>query len=395
MADETTQLVDLHAHYPMHLVPKVHGRTKAIRAAWEAARFKAQLIGFISLFLNYQGHNHTPGVRVGLMRAGRMAIAASVLYPPIDEFLPKLGEHPDPASFGRLKGQIEDVEQHLAHSAHAAIAHDADAIKAIRADDKIAVVHCVEGGLLIGADADSIAKNVAWLAQEKGVLYITPAHLFFRGIAAQAPALPFLSDKVYKDLFPIPDGVDGLTDLGKALVAACVKTGVLVDVTHMTERAIDVTLELIDELDREAGRDKPTPVIASHIACRLSKQGLGYNLTERHITAIADRGGVLGLINCPHYLTDADLGESKSRSHSLSMLRTHIDRIRQLTGSYDSIALGSDLDGYCKPALNGYEDEQKMGLMQDDLVAVYGLPIARQICFGNAFNVLKWRYPGL
>jgi microsomal dipeptidase-like Zn-dependent dipeptidase len=394
MPEETT-LVDLHAHYPMHLIPRVHGRTNAIRAAWRVARLKAKLIGFISLFLNYQGHNHTPGVRVELMRNGRVAIAASVLYPPIDEFLPEHGEAPDPESFGRLKGQIETVEEHLRHSELAAVAYSGEQINSVRAAGKIAVLHCVEGGLLIGASPAQIATNVAWLAGEKGLLYITPAHLFYRGIAAQAPALPFLTDKQYKDLFPIPDDVKGLTDLGRALVTECVANRVLVDVTHMTEEAIDVTLELIDQLDREAGRDQPTPVIASHMACRLSDVGLGYNLSERHIKAIADRGGVMGLINCPHYLSDADVTETRSRSESMSLVRTHIDRIHELTGSHQSIAVGTDLDGYCKPALYAYEDEQKMGLFQDDLVDIYGLDVARGICSRNALEILKWRYPGL
>jgi microsomal dipeptidase-like Zn-dependent dipeptidase len=391
MPEETT-LVDLHAHYPMHVIPRVHGRTKAIRAAWQAARFKAQLIGFISLFLNYQGHNHTPGVRIELMRKGRTAIAASVLYPPIDEFLPKYGEAPDPESFGRLKEQIQSVESHLAGCEHAAVAYTRDQIDAARAAGKIAVLHCVEGGLLIGADVEAIADNVAWLAGEKGVLYITPAHLFYRGIAAQAPALPFLSDKTYHELFPIPDDVDGLTDLGRALVTACVANRVLVDVTHMTERAIDVTLELIDGLDREAGRQQPTPVIASHMACRLSDMGLGYNLSERHIKAIADRGGVMGIINCPHYLSDADVSETRSRSESMSLVRTNIDRIRDVTGGYASVGIGTDLDGYCKPALYAYEDEEKMALFQDDLVDAYGLATAQEICSGNALRVLDWRY---
>src|SRR5262249_31845409 len=151
-------------------------------------------------------------------RNGRTSIAASVLYPPIDEFLPKYGEAPDPASFERLKEQIELVGKHLADNEHAAIAYSGDEINAVRAAGKIAFVHCVEGGLLIGADAASIAANVAWLADQKGLLYITPAHLFYRGVAAQAPALPFLSDDTYRKLFPIPDDVDGLTDLGRALI---------------------------------------------------------------------------------------------------------------------------------------------------------------------------------
>jgi microsomal dipeptidase-like Zn-dependent dipeptidase len=394
---EQTELVDLHAHYPMHVIPPEHGRTKAIRAAWRVARLKAKLIAFISLFLNYQGPHDTAGVRVGLMRKGRMAIVASVLYPPIDEFVPKHEDRPDPASFGRLKGQLQSVEDHLKGCDHAAVAYTGEQIEAVRAEGKIAILHCVEGGLLIGASVEAIKANVKWLAEEKGLLYITPAHLFYRGIAAQAPALPFLTDHEYQKWFPLPEDVarDGLTELGAALVNACLDNHVLVDVTHMTDASIDATLKLVDDFDSQPGREGRTPVIASHIACRLSDVGLGYNLSEEHIKEIAQRGGVLGLINCPHYLSDAELGESQSPSESMSLVRTQIDRIHDLTGSYDSIAIGTDLDGYCKPALKGYEDEAKMGRFQDDLVDAYDLDVARDICSRNAMKVLKWRYPGL
>ena len=59
---------------------------------------------------------------------------------------------------------------------------------------------------------------------ERGVLYITLAHLFWRRIATNTPALPFLPDALYNLLFPQKD-VPPLTDLGQAAVRACERAG--------------------------------------------------------------------------------------------------------------------------------------------------------------------------
>ena len=37
---------------------------------------------------------------------------------------------------------------------------------------------------------------------QRGVAYITLAHLFYRGVAQNAPAIPFVPDALYKIVFP-------------------------------------------------------------------------------------------------------------------------------------------------------------------------------------------------
>ena len=78
-----------------------------------------------------------------------------------------------------------------------------------------AIIHCIEGGFALGVTATEIAANVEELARS-GVAYVTLAHLFWRGVATNAPAIPFVPDSLYKLLFP-SRGV-GLTALGTAAV---------------------------------------------------------------------------------------------------------------------------------------------------------------------------------
>ena len=53
----------------------------------------------------------------------------------------------------------------------------------------------------------------------------------------------------------------------------------------------------------------------------------------------------------------------------MELVYAHIDRIAQVTGSHDHAAIGSDLDGWIKPALPGLEHLGRMRYVQDALAA--------------------------
>jgi microsomal dipeptidase-like Zn-dependent dipeptidase len=97
---------------------------------------------------------------------------------------------------------------------------------------------------------------------------------------------------------------------------------------------------------------------------------------------------VLGCILCEHYITSG-LGKVRSYEDSVEALCKHIDRINELTGSFDAIGIGSDLDGYIKPALPGLEHMGKMRPLQASLGERYGAEDAEKICSQNALRVLR------
>lgn len=98
------------------------------------------------------------------------------------------------------------------------------------------------------------------------------------------------------------------------LLDALAAAGVALDVSH----AADLTFwQLLDYWDG--------PVHASHCMCRSLVPGQRH-LSDDMITAVAHRGGVIGMV----------LAEP---------MADHIDHICQLTGSNEHVAIGSDLDG--------------------------------------------------
>ena len=382
-------VVDLHAHYPMHLIPPAQTSLLRVivyqheRRRWRD-RMRALLTEVGSRLWNYPRPALGPAVTVPLMRAGKVGAALSVLYVPLDEMdLGKgYGAPPDADYFPRLVRQLELVERHLAqsHDGAVGVARTPDELEAALEDGRLVLVHCVEGGFHLGATTGEVERNVAQLAQ-RGVAYIGLAHLFWRGVATNAAALPFLPDRVYHLLFPQPDR--GLTALGEAALRTMMRTGILVDVTHMSARSFDDALELMDELDPE----RRVPVIASHMACRFGQ--LEYNLTDEQIARVGERDGVMGVILCDHFVKEG-LRPRRTRTfaESLEVICRHVDRIREVTGSHRHAAIGSDLDGYIKPTLAGLDDMSALAPLRASLAERYGQE-ADAICQGNALRVLR------
>lgn len=399
-------MIDLHAHYPMHVVPD-GDKLSLFRLLWARgglsrlrAIVRALLVNLASLFLNYRTVLSGPRVRMKYLREGEVSVALSVLYSFFDELDVLDGARPKPPYLARLEGQLKDVTDYVTerHPDDAVIARNPRDLKQARDDEKIALIHCVEGGFHLGADPGSVDAAVRKLAG-LGVVYITLAHLIWREVGTNAPALPFLSEEGYRRWFPQPD--EGLSELGEAAVRAMVRERVLIDVSHMSELALDDTFALLKDLDPPG--DAPIPVIASHAGYRLGEQE--YMLPPKRLKQIAARGGVVGLIFAEHQLADglparqrAALrlpGETSRRrfKRSFRVLCRHIDGIRDATGSHAFTAIGSDLDGFIKPTLPGLDDMRDMKRLKAALLKRYGEDDAERISSGNALRLLEsyWR----
>jgi microsomal dipeptidase-like Zn-dependent dipeptidase len=376
-------LVDLHAHYPMHVLPQPRQGTHAQIERWQRARLRAEVVRLLSRFANYQAPGDEPGVTPEYMREGDVGVIFSALYCPFDEI--DLAKHyaapPVSRYFDDLLEQLEEVEREVAshHEPDVTVAHSPQELDRALAARKLALIHSVEGGFHLGATEQQVHDHVAILAG-RGVVCVTVAHLFWRRMATNAPALPFMPDRLYRFLFHQPRR--GLTALGRSVLEALATNGILIGVTHMSEAAMYETFDLLDEL---GGEDR-IPVIATHTAYRFGR--LGYNLSEDAVRRIAKRGGLLGLIACKHYISDG-LPEPSAFDDSFALLCRHIDKICGLSGSNDHVAFGSDLDGYIKPALPGLGDLGRMRPLQKALDERYGKSVAEQFSSGNALRVVK------
>lgn len=121
----------------------------------------------------------------------------------------------------------------------------------------------------------------------------------------------------------------GLTEFGRSVVAEMNHLGMMIDVSHISEKGFWEVLSL-----------SGAPVMASHSnAHRVA--GHQRNLTDEQIRALAGKGGVIGLNVYPAFLSDAGRA-------GLEDCLGHIEHILAVGGE-DCLGLGSDFDGFAPP----------------------------------------------
>jgi|tagenome__1003787_1003787.scaffolds.fasta_scaffold20806475_1 microsomal dipeptidase-like Zn-dependent dipeptidase len=379
-------MIDLHIHFPMRLLggveaPRdvIEGMTKVLGR--EDGKIRAAVLAIAARLFNFRDWDGTWRVTPELLAQGDVSIACSVLYRPFSEM--DLDEHyaapPESAYYPKLIELLEATEREVERTGGVIVRTVADLDK-----PQLRYVHCIEGGFHLGATPEEVTTHVHELA-DRGVLYITLAHLFWRRVATNAPALPFLPDPVYNAVFPQAKGA-ALSELGEAAVRAMYERNVLVDISHMREDAIQETFALIEALDAQTGRDpRAYPVIASHAGYRFG--GQQYNVSDHTIVKIVARGGVIGLIFAQHQMNDGlRRTDTKTLAESVAILARHIDAIGP-----QHVALGSDLDGFIKPTLGGIEDAGALAALADALRARYPTD-AEAILEGNARRVIETRF---
>jgi microsomal dipeptidase-like Zn-dependent dipeptidase len=383
-------IVDLHAHYPMHIVAQDDPRATIERMRTASGRprlidkLRAWLLALLSRLINNKTWFSGFRVTAPLIHQGSARVVFSVLYRPFAEMDldKKYAAPPAAAYFAGLLEDLERVEKDLAQ-------RDPDEIRLVRsraeldrciADGATAMVHCVEGGFHLGDTDEEIERNVKTLA-DKGVAYITIAHLFFRQVATNAPALPFLPDPVYNVVFPQHRG-EGLTERGRTLVRAMVENKIVVDISHMRPESVTATFALLDELDP----GHTVPVISSHAGFRFG--GQKYMHDKGQIDEIQKRDGVIGLIMAQHQLNDGVRPTNTTTlDESMDVIHRHIAKIAEITGNHEHIAIGTDFDGFIKPTMGGLESMADLTRLEDRLKATY--PDADRITSQNVLRVLR------
>jgi len=241
-----------------------------------------------------------------------------VLYQPFCEMdLEHFHEPPQAAYFINLLDQLDRVEIAVRrkHRSRAMVARNPRELAHALQENKLAIVHAVEGGFHLGADALTVSRNVRSSGQERRRLHTWRISSGAGGLKMyrRFPSFPTL---------PIdgcsPSGTSALQKRGKLSLMQWQPSASWFDVSHMTEAAMADTFERLPPR---------TPVIASHVACRFA--GYDYNLTDNSVRKIVRRGGVLGVILCEHFCNEGHT-PTKNFDESVEAVRRQIDRIHDL-----------------------------------------------------------------
>jgi membrane dipeptidase len=324
---------------------------------------------------NPEGHVDIPRMREGGMNAILFSIwtdGRTMGAPAVQKAL------------DQIDAVLENVRR---YSTDLVLARTAEEVRQAQAKGKIAVLMGVEGGHMIGNDIRMLR-----IFEALGVRYITLTHFYNNEWADSSTDKPLHN---------------GLTDFGKEIVREMNRQGILVDISHVSDKTFYDALEV-----------SKAPLIASHSSCRAICNH-PRNMSDQMIKDLAAKGGVIQINYGKTFLDQAykDAFESLTGSVVVSMgeilkscgddsecvvlemsrrdrlltaqgklphvnwekIVEHIDHVVKLVGP-DHVGLGSDFDGARMP--DGLEDCSKLpkiteallrkGYSEDDIRKILG-----------------------
>jgi len=292
--------------------------------------------------------------------------------------------------------QIDAVREAVRkHPNDLVLATTADEIRAAHSQNKIAALIGVEGGHMIGNDL-SVLRSFAAL----GVRYMTLTHM---------------GNTEWADSSTDKPAHNGLTDFGKDVVREMNRLGVIVDVSHVSDKTFYDVLAT-----------SKAPVFASHSSCRALCDA-ARNMTDDMIRDLAKHGGVIQINYYVGFLSqefrdlekvhpdlqkevEAEIkrrcGDDESCSSIVgdqivhehmqsgklprvdwTKIIDHIDHAVKVAG-IDHVGLGSDFDGAAMPF--GMEDASHLPKITEALLQKgYSDSDIRKILGENTLRLLR------
>ena len=280
------------------------------------------------------------------------------------------------------------------YNSMAEIAYTADDAYRIKKSGKIAVYIGVENGYPISRDITKVKDFY-----DRGARYITLSHTRNNDIC---------------DSSNDASGAEhnGLSEFGKQVIQEMNKLGMMIDVSHISDKSFYDVLALTK-----------TPVIASHSSCRALCHN-PRNLTDEMLLALKENGGVIQICILSAYLItiedDPEMLRSLAELNSIygnydtisdeakkNMLREeyrdirkryerhatvsdivdHIDHVAQVIG-IDYVGIGTDFDG--GGGVEGCKDASEMKNITIELLRRgYSKNDIEKIWNGNIMRVMR------
>lgn len=227
--------------------------------------------------------------------------------------------------------------------------------------------HCLENQIMAaifhieGAEAIDVKLDALEVLYQAGLRSIGPV---WSRQNAFGMGVPFSFPKS-------PDTGDGLSSYGKDMVRLCNQLGIMIDLSHITEKGFWDVAKLSTK-----------PLVATHSNVHLLSR-TPRNLTNKQLGAIRESDGMVGLNFAVGFLRK-DGG--RGTDVPLETMVRHIDYLVEKLG-IDRVGMGSDFDGASIP--DGIKDVSGLqNLVKALRKHGYGNKELRKICYQNWVRVL-------
>jgi membrane dipeptidase len=296
----------------------------------------------------------------------------------------------------RALEQIDAIQREVSrHAGDLVLARTAADIERAHGQGRIAILIGIEGGHMIDSSLDVLRQFAS-----RGATYMTLTHM---------------RNTEWADASTDPPRHNGLSDFGKQAIREMNRLGMIVDVSHVSDKT------LLDVLETSEA-----PIFASHSSCRalcdsprnlsddliraiaakdglvqinfhvgfLSQEFVDFDTAhpdvEKEIEAEAKRrsgeNGARELIECDNIVREF-AGNGKLPRVEWTRIIDHLRRAVQIAG-IDHVGLGSDFDGACMPF--GMEDASRLPRITQALLGEgYGDSGIPKILGGNLLRLMQ------
>ncbi len=286
-----------------------------------------------------EGHIDLPRAREGHLGGGFCAVwvpslelAAPVTDPTktIDAMLASFGDEstmpPSPALGDAQRTAIAAMARLFRIEAESRgqvqVVHTAADIETCLQEGVFAALLHFEGAEAIDADLDALEVFYHAGLRSIGPVWSRP-NIFARGVPFKFPHSP--------------DTGPGLTDRGKALVHACNRLRIMIDLSHLNEQGFWDVATLSD-----------APLVATHSNAHALTPSTR-NLTDKQLAAIKESDGMVGVNFNVGFLRDDGKADVDT---PLDVVVRHFDYLVEHLG-IDRVGFGSDFDGATIPRAIG------------------------------------------
>ena len=235
------------------------------------------------------------------------------------------------------------------------------------AEGKLALLHAVEGGHSLNGKIENLDKLF-----ERGVCMLTLAHFYDNDITGSAGGIPEdLWIKKLGILRKAPSVDKGLSEFGRDVVERMFEIGMLIDLVHTSPVGRSEIVEI---------NSKKRPLIISHTGVQAIMPD-PLNVSDDEIRAVADTGGVIGVIAMNHWLIGKDGKDG---------LQFMVDTAKHLVnvGGEDILAFGSDFDGFTNPP-NDFKEPADFPKLTAALSKKFSPRVIEKALGGNFLRALK------
>ena len=231
--------------------------------------------------------------------------------------------------------------------------------------ERLGIAFGMENGAPIQGDLSRVQ-----FYHDKGIRYITLTHSKSNHI----------SDSSYDENH---QWEGGLSSFGKELIREMNKVGIMVDISHVSDKAFYESIEISE-----------VPVIASHSSLRHFTPGFERNVSDDMLIKLASKGGVISINFGSSFLTNKALEYRRNREGpypfaDVTDVVDHIDRVVNLVG-IDHVGIGSDYDGVGDTLPSNLKDVSTFpNLISELLTRGYTEEDIEKILSGNIIRVWK------